>query len=187
MHPLVVREVVARCRQQLEDCVVQMADDARDRRAKVDAVGRLLEWALDYEQTPEEAREELEAAGVDVDAFLERVRKDRTEALGASKSLCPGCRKPFTSPDHDARCSSCAESGWPDEPPKPVAGREASATVERRHREDATVTLQETGELVTRWVLTGVRKGVFNDDLERVAQALADAEAYGRASALEKP
>lgn len=36
----------------------------------------------------------------------------------AAVPLCPGCSKPFASPDHDARCSSCAESGWPEEPAK---------------------------------------------------------------------
>ena len=92
MHPLMVKEIVARCRQrqsegdcptvppfsreQLEDCIVQMASDTGLRHAR-DALTKLLDFAIDYDQTPGEAREELEADGVDVDAFLERVRRDR--------------------------------------------------------------------------------------------------------------
>jgi len=34
---------------------------------------------------------------------------------------CPGCGKPFESPDHDPRCSSCAEAGMLEEPPPPGA------------------------------------------------------------------
>jgi len=36
-------------------------------------------------------------------------------------TLCPGCGKPFDSPDHDPRCSSCAESGTLEDPPPPGA------------------------------------------------------------------
>lgn len=32
--------------------------------------------------------------------------------------LCLGCHKPFTSPDHDPRCSACVESGTGEEPKK---------------------------------------------------------------------
>ncbi len=34
----------------------------------------------------------------------------------AAPDLCPGCGNPFSSPDHDPRCSSCAESGTGPEP-----------------------------------------------------------------------
>jgi len=34
---------------------------------------------------------------------------------------CPGCGKPYESPDHDPRCSSCAESGTLEDPPPPGA------------------------------------------------------------------
>jgi hypothetical protein len=36
-------------------------------------------------------------------------------------ALCLGCGKPYRSPDHDPRCSSCVESGTGPEPPPLVA------------------------------------------------------------------
>jgi len=36
-------------------------------------------------------------------------------------AVCPGCGKPFDSPDQDPRCSSCAEAGMLEEPPPPGA------------------------------------------------------------------
>jgi hypothetical protein len=38
-----------------------------------DAIGAILSFATDEDQTPEEAAEELKAAGVDVEAFLARL------------------------------------------------------------------------------------------------------------------
>lgn len=47
-------------------------------------------------------------------------------------------------------------------------------------REAAVTALQEDGELVRAWIRTGVRKGLFNDDLERVAMVVATARMEGR-------
>jgi hypothetical protein len=40
-----------------------------------DAIAALLEFSVDYEQTVEEAEQELRAAGVDVASFLARMRE----------------------------------------------------------------------------------------------------------------
>lgn len=42
-----------------------------------DPIGALLDFAVDVEQTPEEADQELRAMGVDVDGFLARARARR--------------------------------------------------------------------------------------------------------------
>lgn len=42
-----------------------------------DVLGAMLAWAIDVDQTPSEAEEELRSAGVDVDAFLARVHERR--------------------------------------------------------------------------------------------------------------
>lgn len=42
-----------------------------------DPIASLLDFAVDVEQTPEEAAQELREAGVDVDGFLARVRARR--------------------------------------------------------------------------------------------------------------
>ena len=42
-----------------------------------DPIAALLDFAVDAEQTPEEAEQELREMGVDVDAFLARVRERR--------------------------------------------------------------------------------------------------------------
>lgn len=71
--------------------------------------------------------------------------------------------------------------------------REASATVERRHREAAAKALLwalpcPPDSPAARWLATGLCGALSPFDARNsVAQALADAEAYGRASALEKP
>jgi hypothetical protein len=69
------------------------------------------------------------------DKTIERLkRSDRLSAV----ALCLGCRKPFTSPDHDQRCSSCAESGTGPEPEGQPQNRAAAlSTAEREVVEKA--------------------------------------------------
>lgn len=59
-----------------------------------DAIAALLAFAVDVDQTPTEAREELEEMGIDVEAFLTRVadrraaasEEDRTAWLRAARA-----------------------------------------------------------------------------------------------------
>lgn len=67
-----------------------MADPKKPER---DPIAALLHFAIDVEQTPEEAEQELRAMGVDVEGFLARVRarrakqedEDRTAWLRAAR------------------------------------------------------------------------------------------------------
>lgn len=52
-------------------------DDEAIEATKHDGIGALLEFAVEMEQSPEEAEEELREMGVDVNGFLARVRKRR--------------------------------------------------------------------------------------------------------------
>jgi hypothetical protein len=52
---------------------------ADSRRASRDPIAALLEFSEDYEQTPEEAEEELRAAGVDVGGFVGRLKTRLTD------------------------------------------------------------------------------------------------------------
>lgn len=53
-----------------------LEDIVSEARQPGDRFMHLLESVADHDQTPEEALAELEADGVDVVAFLERIRRD---------------------------------------------------------------------------------------------------------------
>lgn len=54
-----------------------------------DAIGRMLTFAVEQDQTPEEAEAELREAGVDVDGFLRRARARRKEAIPMTQEQLP--------------------------------------------------------------------------------------------------
>lgn len=64
--------------------------------------------------------------------------------------------------------------------PPPQLHQEAQIT--REDREGAVAALREDGELVRAWIRTGVRKGLFNEDLARVAYQIAVARMEGKHS-----
>lgn len=60
-----------------------MADPKKHLR---DPIGALLDFAVDVEQTPEEAEQELREMGVDVAAFLARARERRASHTDAERT-----------------------------------------------------------------------------------------------------
>lgn len=78
-------------------------------------------------------------------------------------------------------CEMADGKGWCSAAllPQPASeSPEAEPVVTRAHREQASVTLQDAGAATLRWIASGrvPLKAPFNDDLRRVALALATAE-----------
>jgi len=64
--------------------------------------------------------------------------------------------------------------------PPPAEHAYQEPVVTQADREAAVTALREDSEVVRVWIRTGVRKGLFNEDLERVAYAVSVARMEGK-------
>lgn len=124
---------------------------------------RLAELVI--EERAEFAKQDLRARELGVPNAgwnaTEWVRRERGELMRAIApvGVCPGCHKPYESPDHDPRCSSCAESGTGPEPPNRTA-RQAAWLEERAWAlADAIRDLCEAGGSIERVVSELIQYG----------------------------
>lgn len=102
------------------------------------------------------------------------VRRADEPADACEPGICPGCHKPYESPDHDPRCSSCSESDTGPEPEAPSSDTPCSCDESVRLR----ALVADREDQLVMADRTVIRLVAAKDDFEKRGAA-AEAEAIG--------